>query len=83
MALENYIKPELLNGPNQYFCERCNSKQDADKGIKLTRGPEILSIVLNRFTLDYATFSRVKVTDRVTYPLLLNLNNYLGGYEAI
>lgn len=21
MALENYIKPELLNGGNQYFCE--------------------------------------------------------------
>jgi ubiquitin carboxyl-terminal hydrolase 47 len=83
MALENYIKPELLTGSNQYFCETCNFKQDADKGLKLTKGPTILSIVLNRFTLDYTTFSRVKVTDRVTFPLLLNLNNYLGGYDAI
>ena len=23
MALENYIKPEMLEGDNQYSCERC------------------------------------------------------------
>ena len=61
MALENYIKPETLDGPNQYFCEVCQSKQDAEKGLKLTKGPSLLAIVLNRFTLDYTTFSRVKV----------------------
>ena len=83
MALENYIKPETLDGPNQYFCEVCQSKQDAEKGLKLTKRPSLLAIVLNRFTLDYTTFSRVKVQDRVTFPLLLNLNNYLGGYDAI
>lgn len=49
----------------------------------MTKGPSILTIVLNRFTLDYSTFSRVKVSDRVTFPLLLDLNNYLGGYDAI
>lgn len=43
----------------------------------------MLSIVLNRFTLDYTTFTRVKINDRVTYPNLINLNNYLHGYEAI
>lgn len=83
MALENYIKPELLSGDNKYFCEQCNSKQDAEKGIKLTKGPDILSIVLNRFTLDYSTFQRVKLTDRVTFPNVINLNNYLNGYDAI
>ena len=42
-----------------------------------------MSIVLNRFTLDYSTWSRVKVTDRVTFPRVLNLNNYLKGYDGI
>jgi ubiquitin carboxyl-terminal hydrolase 47 len=83
MAIENYIKPEILEGDNQYFCEKCDSKQDAKRGINLLKGPEILSIVLNRFTLDYSTFQRVKVTDRVTFPHLINLNNYLKGYENI
>ena len=39
MAIENYIKPELLSDGNQYFCEHCNKKCDAEKGINLTRGP--------------------------------------------
>lgn len=56
MALENYIKPETLNGDNQYYCEKCDSKQDAEKGINLKTGPEILTLALNRFTLDYSTF---------------------------
>ena len=56
MALENYIKPEILEGDNQYFCEQCASKKDAEKGIKLVAGPPILTIALNRFTLDYTTF---------------------------
>lgn len=49
----------------------------------MTHGPEILSIVLNRFTIDYNTWSRVKVSDRVTFPKLINFNNYLNGYDAI
>ena len=56
MALENYIKPEVLSGDNAYFCEVCQTKVDAEKGIKLVSGPPILTIVLNRFTLDYATW---------------------------
>lgn len=83
MALENYIKPELLDGGNQYFCEGCGCKRDAEKGIKLTKGPQILAIVLNRFTLDYSTFQRVKITDRVSFPETLNLNDYLSGYDNI
>jgi ubiquitin C-terminal hydrolase len=61
MALENYIKPELLSGDNAYFCSECDKKVSADKGIKFVRFPKILTIVLNRFTLDYETFQRVKI----------------------
>ena len=40
-------------------------------------------ISLNRFTLDYETFQRVKITDRVSFPLTLNMNDYMKGYEGI
>ena len=67
MALENYIKPEVLDGDNQYLCEECQIKVDAEKGIKLVAGPPILTIALSRFTLDYNTFQRVKIMDRVSF----------------
>ena len=85
MALENYIKPEKLEGSNQYLCPDCDKKQDAEKGIKLTNGPPILTIALNRFTLDYQSYDlkRMKLTDRVSFTQLLNFNDYLNGYENI
>ena len=36
-----------------------------------------------RFALDYETFQRVKVTERVSFPVTLNLNDYMKGYEGI
>uniref|UniRef100_A0A8C3HT16 Ubiquitin carboxyl-terminal hydrolase 47 n=1 Tax=Chrysemys picta bellii TaxID=8478 RepID=A0A8C3HT16_CHRPI len=30
-ALHAFIQPEILDGPNQYFCERCKKKCDARK----------------------------------------------------
>ena len=36
-----------------------------------------------RFALDYETFQRVKVTERVSFPVTLNLNEYMKGYEGI
>lgn len=83
MALENYIKPELLEGSNAYFCSQCEKKVTADKGIKLVKCPKILTIVLSRFTLDYNTFQRVKLQDRVSFPAVINMNDYMHGYEGI
>jgi ubiquitin C-terminal hydrolase len=68
MALENYMKPEQLSGANQYECSGCNKKVDAIKGLKLSKVPTVLAIQLSRFTLDFNTFQRVKITDRVSFP---------------
>lgn len=42
-----------------------------------------MSFSLNRFALDYETFQRVKVTERVSFPTVLNLNDYMKGYDGI
>ena len=83
MALENYIKPEKLEGDNKYNCERCSKKVDAEKGLKLTKCPPVLFIHLARFTLDWDTMQRVKIYDSVSFPFILNMNDYLKGYEGI
>lgn len=38
---------------------------------------------MNRFTLDWTTYQMVKVHDKVTFPFVLNMNDYLNGYDAI
>ena len=83
MALENYIKPEKLEGANQYECARCEKKVNADKGLKLTSCPPVLFIHLARFTLDWDTIQRVKIYDRVSFPFILNMNDYAHGYDGI
>lgn len=51
--------------------------------MKLTKCPQILCIQLNRFTLDWNTLQRVKISDSVSFPFMLNMNDYLKGYEGI
>lgn len=80
-ALAHYLHIEKLEGDNQYECSQCNRKVDATKGFRLIRLPRILCFNFNRFTLDYQTFSRVKINDKVTFPLLLNMNPFLGEYK--
>ena len=76
-ALHSYLAPELLEKDNQYECQQCLCKRDATKGFKFVKLPKILCLQLNRFTLDLQTFMRVKLNDRVSFPLTLNLNNYI------
>jgi ubiquitin carboxyl-terminal hydrolase 47 len=83
MALENYIKPEKLDGDNKYMCDNCAKKVNAEKGLKLTSCPPVLMLHLARFTLDWDTLQRVKIYDRVSFPFILNMNDYIKGYEGI
>ncbi|CAD5217046.1 unnamed protein product [Bursaphelenchus xylophilus] len=76
-ALKAFIKPELLDGNNQYKCEKCDSLQDAQKGLGITRFPYLLVVQLKRFSFDYNTMHRIKLNDRLTFPDFLDLNEYL------
>jgi hypothetical protein len=45
--------------------------------------PSVLSLVLNRFTLDYETFARVKINNIVHFPFVLNFNKFKKPYDQI
>lgn len=81
-ALRKFVEPEILNGGNQYFCEKCNMKVDAEKGLKFTAFPYLLMLQLKRFDFDYETMRRIKLNDRVTFPQILDLNPFLTGSAA-
>jgi len=76
-ALKAFVQPETLDGNNQYFCEKCNKKCDAHKGLKFSKFPYVLTLHLKRFDFDYQTLHRIKLNDKVTFPQQLNLNGFV------
>ncbi|KAL4466890.1 hypothetical protein ABPG74_010487 [Tetrahymena malaccensis] len=82
-AFVNLMRPEQLVNDNKYFCEICNSKQDAQRGCRIERIPQILTIQLNRFTYDYMMDRRVKLNSLFKFPYILNMNQFASGYEGI
>ncbi|XP_001599376.2 ubiquitin carboxyl-terminal hydrolase 47 [Nasonia vitripennis] len=76
-ALEAFVKYETLEGNNQYFCEKCDKKSNAHKGLKFTKFPYILTLQLKRFDFDQNTYHRIKLNDKVTFPDVLNLNTFI------
>jgi len=79
MALSNYIKVELLEKDNQYSCDICKKKVNAKKYIKFEKLPNTLLFQLNRFEYNYMTDTRVKITDKVTFPLILDMNLFCAS----
>lgn len=59
-ALEKFITPEVLEGDNQYSCEKCKKKVDATKGLQFVKFPYLLTLQLKRFDFDYETVRKKK-----------------------
>uniref|UniRef100_A0A8C3KXN9 Ubiquitin carboxyl-terminal hydrolase 47 n=1 Tax=Chrysolophus pictus TaxID=9089 RepID=A0A8C3KXN9_CHRPC len=76
-ALHAFIQPEILDGPNQYFCERCKKKCDARKGLRFLHFPYLLTLQLKRFDFDYTTMHRIKLNDRMTFPEELDMSIFI------
>ena len=76
-ALKAFVAPETLDGNNQYWCEKCGKKCDAHKGLKFSRFPYLLTLHLKRFDFDYTTLHRIKLNDKVTFPVRINLDSFL------
>ncbi|KAM5247640.1 ubiquitin carboxyl-terminal hydrolase 47 isoform 7-T7 [Ctenodactylus gundi] len=76
-ALHAFIQPEILDGPNQYFCERCKKKCDARKGLRFLHFPYLLTLQLKRFDFDYTTMHRIKLNDRMTFPEELDMSTFI------
>ena len=63
-ALQAFVQPELLQGNDQYFCEKCDKKCNAHKGLKFMKFPYLLTLHLMRFDFDYNTMHRIKLSDK-------------------
>eukprot|EP00048_Salpingoeca_helianthica_P002915 m.62150 g.62150 ORF g.62150 m.62150 type:complete len:672 (+) comp12389_c0_seq1:70-2085(+) len=74
-CLRAYTHPEHLTGANQYHCAKCKSLQNATKMMRIRSLPDVLCIVLKRFSHD--GYSGHKVTRQCSFPLEgLDLNEF-------
>ena len=63
------VRPEMLEGSNQYLCSMCNKKVNATRrsvfGAEL---PPILNLSFLRYRYDWARGRREKLHDRFSFP---------------
>ncbi|XP_015186575.1 PREDICTED: ubiquitin carboxyl-terminal hydrolase 47 isoform X1 [Polistes dominula] len=76
-AMKAFVQHETLEGANQYHCEKCNKKCNAQKGLKFTKFPYLLTLHLKRFDYDNNSCHRIKLNDKVTFPDTLLLNSFI------
>ncbi|XP_038181461.2 ubiquitin carboxyl-terminal hydrolase 17-like protein B [Arvicola amphibius] len=73
-ALEDLIKEEKLCGENAYHCGHCQEKTAASKTLTVQDAPQVLLLVLNRFS----EFTGDNKDREVSYPESLDFQPYVS-----
>lgn len=68
-----FLAPELMSGDDQYWCDACGAKRDAEKRQAIARAPVNLVLVLKRFAYDAKTKRVSKICTRVPLDLTLRV----------
>ncbi|KAM9426772.1 ubiquitin carboxyl-terminal hydrolase 42 isoform 2-T2 [Pholidichthys leucotaenia] len=77
-ALEQFVKPEQLEGENAYKCTKCKKMVTASKRFTIHRSANVLTLSLKRF----ANFSGGKITKDVKYPECLDLQPFMSQSQG-
>ena len=78
-SFEYFFSKEELVKDNQYMCEKCQKKVDAEKYFEIKQLPKILICALNRFEYDYKKGLKKKINTPLNIPdkitTIGNINN--------
>ncbi|XP_036386850.1 ubiquitin carboxyl-terminal hydrolase 48 isoform X1 [Megalops cyprinoides] len=80
-CVTEFLKEEKLEGDNRYFCESCQSKQNATRRIKLKSLPRTLNLQLMRFVFDRQTGHKKKLNTFISFPEVLDMGPFLERNE--
>ncbi|KAL7543867.1 hypothetical protein ACHAXR_013239 [Thalassiosira sp. AJA248-18] len=72
-CVNSYLRPESLDGDNQYECSTCKKKCDATRRMEFAKLPPVLNIQLARYVFDRETLSKRKLTTKVLLPKSLEI----------
>ena len=81
-SLDQFVKGELLEGDNAYFCEKCQEKRNTVKRMCVRKLPQTLVIQLKRFHYDWETNRAVKFDDYFQFPWTLEMGPYTSEGES-
>jgi len=79
-CLDDYTCCEILDGENSWYNEHTNQHQPVQKRLRFRSFPQVLFVVLKRFSPDGIS----KINDLVDFPLeALNLNKYVSNDSLV
>ncbi|KAJ8245967.1 hypothetical protein GJAV_G00262240 [Gymnothorax javanicus] len=73
-ALEQFVRPEQLDGENAYKCTKCKKMVPASKRLTIHRSSNVLTLTLNRF----ANYNGAKIAKDVRYPEYLDVRPFMS-----
>ncbi|XP_066462363.1 ubiquitin carboxyl-terminal hydrolase 48 isoform X3 [Eleutherodactylus coqui] len=76
-CVTEFLKEEKLEGDNRYFCETCQSKQNATRKIRLLKLPPTLNLQLMRFVFDRQTGHKKKLNTYIGFGETLEMDPFL------
>ncbi|KAL1475021.1 hypothetical protein MTO96_037596 [Rhipicephalus appendiculatus] len=68
---------DTLEGDNMYTCSQCGKKVRAEKRACIQRLPRILCFNTMRYTFNMVTMMKEKVNTHFSFPLRLDMSNYM------
>lgn len=69
--LHAYLKVEVLDGDNSYYCSVCHERISAERRVTFSNLPPVLNIQLARYVFDLKTFRKKKLMDKILLPRTL------------
>ena len=81
-CIMEFLKLEQLQNDNQYFCDKCFSKQDATRQIILKKLPNTLSIQLLRFVYDRTSQQKHKINTNLSFPEKLDFSDFVSEKDS-
>ncbi|XP_070812409.1 ubiquitin carboxyl-terminal hydrolase 48 isoform X3 [Pituophis catenifer annectens] len=82
-CITEFLKEEKLEGDNRYFCESCQSKQNATRRIRLLSLPCTLNLQLMRFVFDRQTGHKKKLNAYIEFSELLDLGPFMEDKASV
>ncbi|XP_024534516.1 ubiquitin carboxyl-terminal hydrolase 22 isoform X1 [Selaginella moellendorffii] len=79
-CLDRFTRPERLGSNERFFCESCQSRQEAVKQMSVRKLPVVLCFHVKRF--EHSAKNYRKVDTYVQFPLSLNMACYLSSSIA-